>query len=218
MSISLLLEMAVSGGPDSMALLHYFTLPMALNYQRNSYKLWPAATAAFEDRQTAWLFTPADVVQRSVEDLRDALVRHKVALQPVNHVKIWRTLCETFVRDFDGDARNLLRHCGGDIGAVKAYIAVHKKDFPYLGGPKICNYWLYVLTQYMDLGLHNRAALSIAPDTHVMQASQRLGVADSATPEATAASWAEALEGTSLAPIDVHTPLWLWSRAGFPAF
>ena len=56
---------------DSMALLHYFTLPMALNYQRNSYKLWPAATAAFEDRPTAWLFTPADVVQRSVEDLRD---------------------------------------------------------------------------------------------------------------------------------------------------
>ena len=27
----------------------------------------------------------------------------------------------------------------------------------------------------------------------------------------------QALKGTGIAPIDIHTPLWLWSRAGFPS-
>jgi len=27
--------------------------------------------------------------------------------------------------------------------------------------------------------------------------------------------WKTLLEGTELDPIDVHTPLWLWSRSGF---
>ncbi len=30
----------------------YFTLPMALNYQRNSYKLWENALATFNDKTT----------------------------------------------------------------------------------------------------------------------------------------------------------------------
>jgi len=32
-----------------------------------------------------------------------------------------------------------------------------------------------------------------------------------------AEAWETVLKGTGLAPIDVHTPLWLWSRAGFPS-
>jgi hypothetical protein len=31
-----------------------------------------------------------------------------------------------------------------------------------------------------------------------------------------AEAWEATLKGSGLAPIDVHTPLWLWSRAGFP--
>lgn len=33
----------------------YFTLPMALNYQRNSYKLWEAAKATYEDALPQYL-------------------------------------------------------------------------------------------------------------------------------------------------------------------
>ena len=32
----------------------YFTLPMALNYQRNSYKLWEAAKATYLDAETIY--------------------------------------------------------------------------------------------------------------------------------------------------------------------
>ena len=27
--------------------------------------------------------------------------------------------------------------------------------------------------------------------------------------------WAELFEGTELVPIDIHTPMWLWSRGKF---
>ena len=37
-------------------LLAYFTLPMALNYQRNSYKLWEAALKTFNDPKTKFVF------------------------------------------------------------------------------------------------------------------------------------------------------------------
>ena len=52
------------------------------------------------------------------------------------------------------------------VQKVKEYIVRNKKKYPYLGGNKICNYWLYVME-----------------------------------PE--------------LVPIDVHTPMWLWSRGKF---
>ena len=202
---------------DSKELLHYFTLGMALNYQRDSYALWRACTAGFEDNDTRWVFDPAQVMTRNSDDLRIALVQHRIALQPINHPKIWHRLCQTFTADFNGDVRTLLQQCDYDIGLIKDYLATHKKDFPYLGGPKISNYWLYVLTQYTSLPFTNRAALTVAPDTHICNASAALGLcAKDTAPVAVAQHWAELLQGTGLDPIDIHTPLWLWSRAGFP--
>lgn len=60
-----------------------------------------------------------------------------------------------------------------------------------------------------------------APDTHVIQASERLGVitseeaGQSNVQELVATRWQQILEGTDLVPIDVHTPMWLWSRGKF---
>ena len=36
--------------------LAYFTLPMALNYQRDSYKLWESALKTYNDKETAEVF------------------------------------------------------------------------------------------------------------------------------------------------------------------
>ncbi len=36
----------------------YFTLPMALNYKRNSYTLWESANKTFEDKETRFVFNP----------------------------------------------------------------------------------------------------------------------------------------------------------------
>ena len=35
---------------------NYYTLPMALNYQRNSYKLWESANQTWNDKETNFIF------------------------------------------------------------------------------------------------------------------------------------------------------------------
>ena len=40
----------------------YFTLPMALNYQRNSYKLWECANKTYKDTETTDVFDTKAVI------------------------------------------------------------------------------------------------------------------------------------------------------------
>lgn len=205
------------------ATLAYFTLPMALNYQRNSYKLWEAATKTWQDETTAWVFNPIKAATAKFPDLQAALLKHKLALQPNKHPQTWQRICETLSNHHNGRIEKLLSYYDFDIARIKQHVQVNAKaGFPYLSGMKICNYWLYVLTQYTDYPFTNRSEINIAPDTHVIQASQKLGII---SPEDTLradvqklaeARWKMLLTNSGLEPIDLHTPLWLWSRAGFP--
>lgn len=200
----------------------FFTLPMALNYQRNSYKLWESAKAAFEDRDTNFVFNVEKVLSANFEDVKLALTKHKVALQPNKQTEIWVKLCSTFKEKFDADIRRLFMQCDYDVNKIRDYIQIrNKRDFPYLSGNKICNYWLYVLYQYTDLKFINREDLSVAPDTHVIKASRKLGIitneemSKSNVQTVVIERINEILKGTEYCPIDIHTPLWLWSRNGF---
>lgn len=61
----------------------------------------------------------------------------------------------------------------------------------------------------------------MAPDTHVIQASMKLGlitekeVKKSDVQIILSERWCELLKGTEFVPIDLHTPMWLWSRGKF---
>lgn len=209
---------------DSREAYHYFTLPMALNYQRNSYRLWDAAKSTAEDPDTRFVFDPRLATSCSEEHLRIALLKHRLALQPKKHIQTWRSLCETIVHLYDGDIRAMFRKANYSIKSIKAAIQIsHKKRFPYLSGEKICNYWLYVISSYTDAPLSGRNDLSVAPDTHVLSATVQLGLVApdiALSPngrQAVSAAWATLLANTEIAPIDIHTPLWLWSRKGFPS-
>ena len=68
----------------------YFTLPMALNYQRNSYALWECANRLFQDAPE--LFDCTAVLSMSESVLQEQLVNYKVALQPNKQPVIWKTL------------------------------------------------------------------------------------------------------------------------------
>lgn len=199
----------------------YFTLPMALNYQRNSYTLWECANKTYHDVETSDVYDINAVVNMDELQLREKLLKYKVALQPNKQPIIWRILCETIENDFAGDIRKLFCDNDYSVQKVKLYIAKNKKKFPYLGGNKICNYWLYVMEQYTDAKFIDRENITVAPDTHVIQASERLGVISSeetgqnGIQEIVASRWQQILKGTDLVPIDVHTPMWLWSRGKF---
>lgn len=199
----------------------YFTLPMSLNYQRNSYVLWECANRMYRDEDARQVFDSRLVCDMEEDTLRKYLVDHKVALQPNKQPVIWRTLCDTIESKLGGDIRNLFKLNEYSVKKTKEYIAKNKKAFPYLGGNKICNYWLYVLEQYTDINFTDRENITVAPDTHVIQASQRLGIISQAEAERSdvqqlaADRWTELLDGTDLVPIDIHTPMWLWSRGKF---
>lgn len=200
----------------------YFTLPMALNYQRNSYVLWQNALKTYEDSDTRFVFNPKQCVTKSFEEVQYALTKYKVALQKQKQTEIWISLCHTFLEFFDGDIRKLFNQLGNDVNKIRNFIQKeNKKKFPYLSGTKICNYWLYVIWQYTDRKYINMEDLTVAPDTHVVQATYKLGLVNeeeftrSDVQLIVIERWNELLKDTKYKPIDIHTPLWLWSRNGF---
>lgn len=200
----------------------YFTLPMALNYQRSSYTLWKSAKETYLDQETTFVFDPFIVIHKTFEEVQVALMKYKLVLQKQKQTEIWIKLCHSLVTHCEGDIRNLLMSCDYQIDHIKSYIQKeHKKDFPYLSGIKICNYWLYVLHQYTDVQFRDLENLTVAPDTHVVQSSYRLGIIteeemhQSNVQYIVIERWEELLRGTHFYPIDLHTPMWLWSRHGF---
>lgn len=80
---------------------------MALNYQRNSYKLWESAKHTFQDKTTIDCFFPEHVVKMPIGDLRECLVKYKTAVQPNKQPVIWKTICTTIHQQLDDDIRNL---------------------------------------------------------------------------------------------------------------
>lgn len=198
----------------------YFTLPMALNYQRDSYKLWEAALKTYNDAETNYLFSPSKVIETDPEQIKLDLCKYKVALQPNKQSYIWVTLCNTIMHDLDGSIKNLFRYNNYTVSNVLNEIQVkNKKHYPYLSGNKIANYWLYVMINYTSLRLIDKENISVAPDTHVIQATQKLGlikdVNASNAQMQTIEIWQRILKGSELKQIDIHTPMWLWSRGGF---
>lgn len=200
----------------------YFTLPMALNYQRNSYTLWESALKTYQDEETRFVFCPRLCLEKSFEEVQAALTKYRVALQKQKQTEIWLRLCKTFVELFDGDIRRLFDENENDVKRIRNCIQVeHKKEFPYLSGTKICNYWMYVIYQYTDRSYTNIEALTVAPDTHVCKATLRLGLITEEQYQSANVqlevieAWSRLFENQKYKPIDIHTPLWLWSRNGF---
>jgi len=206
---------------DSLENYTYFTLPMALNYQRNSYALWEGANKTYCDPETHDVFSPFDVTKMNIDVLREKLIKYKVALQPNKQPVIWQTICISINDFFAGDIRNLFSCNSYSVLNIKQFVLNNKKSFPYLSGNKIINYWLYVMQNYTDLKFVDRENITIAPDTHVIQASMKLGVITFEQSQKSdvqllvANRWNELLLNTPYQPIDIHTPLWLWSRNKF---
>ena len=71
----------------------YFTLPMALNYQRNSYTLWKSALKTYNYEETRIVFNPKLCLEKSFEEVQYALTKYKVDLQKQKQTEIWLALC-----------------------------------------------------------------------------------------------------------------------------
>lgn len=194
----------------------YFTLPVALNFQRSSPAMWQSALATWHDSETNYLFYPEQVVQRSFEQLQSDLTKHRLALQRNKHVQIRQRLCQTLSEQRDNDPRSLIHAHSSDVLQIRDHLISHKKDYPYLNGPKMCDYWMFIMSHYTDIDLINKHMLSIIPDTHIQQASIVLWITtEKDGPEQVKEKRFGVLAGSGIAPVDLHSMLWNWSRNNF---
>jgi hypothetical protein len=194
----------------------YFTLVPSLNFQRNSPNLWSSAHQTWQDKKTNYIFFPEKVIATDYKTFQSDLNKHKLALQPNKHAHIWFTICKTLNDQFEGDPRKLLDSVSADVLRTIQYLLDNKKKFPYLSGPKLSNYWLYILDYYTDVKLLNKNEISIIPDTHIIQSSIQLGlVPQTAKPDEVALAWKTILQETELSPSQMHSALWHWSRNSF---
>lgn len=195
----------------------YFTLPVCINFQRNSPAMWAAALATWEDEATRYVFFPEELAKTPVEQIRADLVKHRLALQPNKHVLIWTTIAKTLHDYYQDNPRELIEEAKSDAGKlIELLQKTHRKRFPYLSGPKLSNYWPFILSLYTDIKFKNGHAISIIPDTHVLQSSAKLGITSAgATPLQVELAWKELLKDSGINPSQVHPVLWHWSRNKF---
>lgn len=195
----------------------YFTLPVCINFQRNSPAMWASALRTYEDEATRYLFFPEKLAERPAEQIRADLTKHKLALQPNKHVLIWMTIAQTLHDFYQDDPRLLIAEADTDAGQlINLLQVIHKKRFPYLSGPKLSNYWPYILSHYTNVSFKNAHEIFIIPDTHVLQSSIQLGLTHAtATPLQVELIWKELLKESGINPSQVHPVLWNWSRNKF---
>lgn len=207
-------------GEDFETQLVYFTLPMSLNYRRNSDQLWAATLSSYADPETRDIFSIADSARLSREALGEKLLKYKMAMQPTRHTKNWHTIAQTVYANW-GSLTGLLEYAEYDFLKLREIVQREfKAGFPYLAGPKLFNYWCYILTTKCGAPLANKEHIDIAVDSHVARSSVFLGVitqneAATLTRGAIAERWRRLLHGTDIAPVDLNVPLWFWSRNGF---
>ncbi len=195
----------------------YFTLPVTINFQRNSPAMWASALKTYNDPETNFVFLPERLAQAPIDHIRTALLKHKLALQPNKHVLIWTTIAKTLHDFYQDDPRNILAEANHDAGQLITNLQkTYRARFPYLSGPKLSNYWPYILSQYTDAQFANPHLISIIPDTHVIQSSVLLGLVEpNANSVQVEKAWQELLEGSGIMPTQVHPVLWHWSRNRF---
>jgi hypothetical protein len=195
----------------------YFTLPVCLNFQRSSPAMWAAALATYKDPETNYLFFPEVLAETPLEKIRADLVKHKLALQPNKHVLIWTTIARTLHEHFEDDPRKIVASANNNVLELLQILTVtHKKHFPYLSGPKLSNYWPFILSRFTDVKFNDIHEISIIPDTHVIQSSIKLGIVPAiATSTQVELAWKDLLKDSGINPVMVHPILWHWSRNRF---
>lgn len=202
---------------DSRERALYFTLPTALNFQRSSPALWQSALATWDDSDTRFLYFPEHVCSEASQQVQEGLLKHRLAIQTNRHPALWIKLCETFHRHYGDDPRLFLAEYEFDVPRVIHALQKEKKHlFPYLGGLKLSNYWLFILSEFTDLGLQQTHEISIIPDTHVIKSTIELGLlSGNPSPLEVEQVWRLALKELDLPPGEMHKALWRWSRNRF---
>jgi len=200
------------------------TLTTALDYMRNAEELWKSSAKTLSDGEVSWVFNPGSVVERGESELKEALLKHKLAKKKEKDTRIWRKISETLHRKYGGKVSNLFKEYGYDVRAMFEDITKNRKEeFPSLSGTKLFPHWIRSLKDKFNLPFKRLDELPIPVDVHVARATLTTGCVrgkysskgiSEALRKRVIEVWKEALKDTSIAPIEMFRPLWLLSKHG----
>ncbi|WP_268544033.1 hypothetical protein [Candidatus Nitrosotenuis cloacae] len=204
----------------------FLTQSVSIDYMRSAQQLWDAARTTWKDETTRWVFYPKEIAKRNLEDLIDAMSKHKLSKKHTKDPTTWRKVALSFNNLFDGDPRNLFQKFNYDaLQIFNSMRSQYGKDFPYLAGStgtsKILSLWIRMLHDFAKVEFRNLNEVPIPVDIHTARATITTGCLAgefSGTfgelADKTKKAWIEACEGTGFYPLQLDEPLWNLSRYG----
>ncbi|WP_456396443.1 N-glycosylase/DNA lyase [Desulfurobacterium sp.] len=211
---------------DRERLVAVLSLVTALDYMRDAEKLWQSAVETIKDKELQWIFSPKKVIKRGREELKKALLKHKIAIRKDKDTDIWWNISQTIAGDFDGSFLSFFDSFNYMVDKIYEKLDDRKwhEKFPSLSGRKIFPHWIRILKEKVeDLPFENIEKLPIPVDVHVTRATFTTGcITGTYKAKSITATvkrlvikvWDEALEDEGIPPVFMFRPLWLLSKHG----
>jgi len=202
--------------------LHFITLTVAVDYMRDADALWAASRKTISDPTTSYLYMPHAVAAVDFERLVQDMRKYRLSKKAEKDARIWRDICITLVRHFEGDVRVLLERQRFHAPTILATIRTPRYNFPFLKGAKIGPLWLRILDSNWRGNLFTGLVeLPIPVDIHIAAATVMTGCVQgpfegpfSVLRNAIEELWFSACEGTPYYPLQFDEGLWHLSRRG----
>jgi len=207
--------------------LMFTTLVVSIDYLRNADQLWEAGRRTFEHTGTRWLFSPQEVVNKSLTEVIAAMKIHKLAKRPIQDAKIWFKISKSFFELYNSNPANLIKNCDYDALKIfnKKFDPDFKRSFPFLSGNKIFPLWIRMLHDNVGINLKKLHKIPIPVDIHIARATFTTGCMTgkyigtiSGISDKIDKSWKNTLELVNHSKLKYHLqldePLWHLSKYG----
>lgn len=202
--------------------LHFITLTVSINYQRDADSLWKASRKTFADEQTQYLYDPISVVKAGFDKVKVDMQRYNLSRKTTKDPGIWTHICDTLVKHFDGDVYRLLESTSFNAPKILATLRNRRYVFPYLKGLKIGSQWIRLLENtWQGHHLIDLDHVPIPIDRHIAAASVMTGCITGAEEHTVKRLrkwvikvWDDACKGEIYYPLQFDEPLWHLSKYG----
>ena len=168
-------------GCDAVTFRYLLTLVAAMDRARNADALWRNAVRLFD--VAPWTSDPAQVVQRSFGELRDALAGSGVSQRHLVDSAAWLAICEALQHPRSPRAvRDAITQGEGSVEELTAALNETSPGgqpwFPLLQGPKGSVLWIRMLAEPGGASISGLRQLPVAVDVQVRKVTEYLGVTD----------------------------------------
>jgi len=146
----------------------YLTYVISIDYMTDAEKLWKKARGMYELHPER--FTPEKIIEVSQGSV-ELYTKKLGARFYKNGAKTWKTISKILLDKYDGDSRNITPK-PIDIAEAKKRL----KEFPYLRGNKLSNFYIRVMGETGLFKLTNLNELDIPVDKQVARFTIYSGV------------------------------------------